>query len=975
MAGESPDKSEQKQSSGETAENTRDPRLTVLRDGSRKPEKAREPEKATASSVPASVSSSGATASSGASASASAPGAKASSGAGATSVSAPMSAPVSASGRELAGKPATADAVGGPEMADQAGEKDKGSESAKPGKADIGDKAVGAGKKDGEHVASGSASAGSASRKAAAGSDSGTKRASVPKPASGESEASGEPVTAGEKGRTAVTGGTKADEARGGYAPGKTADEGKSGDEGRGRDEDKSGDQAGSAATSDEAPATGEPKGDKAGKAKPKAVDQPTAVFAAPAAARDGRAPVDDATRAFAIAKPKSAASGTAASASTESEAGEGRGSEPKAGASKDIAPKGGASKGDAPKAAGQPKKDAEPASKGAASSKKAAAAGESASGSKPVSDDKPASADETAGNSSGKATSDASGKSAGATADKTAGGGTGKATGTPGDKSREVESDSERTSRFVALKSADAPPIKPPKPVTGKPGDTAAGKPGAKGKADGKAKAKAKDGAKDSAKDVTKDSTKSRQGSAERAPGALPDAQPAATGPSAQPDAERTQQQPLPPLDLLAQLTNTPPPPETPMRTIVRRFKIWTPLVVLLGVIFVVVQAVRPVPAPKLALGDSAAYTFKGSSFTPPFPDQGQSAAKVVGVGSLGTYGPQKPVPTASVAKVMTAYVILKDHPLKVGEKGATITVDAQAEADAQKKDESRVPLKEGQTFTQQQMLQMLMIPSGNNAARLLARWDAKSEAEFVKKMNAAAKDLGMTNTTYTDPSGLDAGTKSTAVDQLKLAEEVMKNGAFRKVVALPNQEIPGLPEKIYNNNDLLTKPSLTVRGIKTGSSSPAGGALMWASYRTVGDKDQLILGVTMDQRADSTDPNAHLKLALENTEPVIKAIRDELVSDTVLKKGQVVGYVDDGLGGHTPVVATKDVRAVGWSGMKATMRMADGGKAVPHTAKAGTEVGVLTVGTGDAAVKVPVALQKDLAEPSFGAKLKRLG
>ncbi|MFH8683892.1 serine hydrolase [Streptomyces lydicus] len=575
------------------------------------------------------------------------------------------------------------------------------------------------------------------------------------------------------------------------------------------------------------------------------------------------------------------------------------------------------------------------------------------------------------------------------------------------------AESDAERTSQFVALKRDD---------------DSAAGRslgktaPRTPARTPGKdtaketAKETPKDAAKDAAKGATKDAAKDApaetskgadkpagkapgaSGKAAAAAGALPAAAPAkpstpqkpadrpgamppaadagaAAAPAGLPESERTKQQPLPPLDLLAKLTNTPPPPETPLRNVVRRFKIWTPLAVLLAIIFVVVQSVRPLPEPALAVGGSAAFTFDGGKLSVPWPDQGQAAVSVVGVGSLGTSGQAKPVPTASVAKVMTAYVLLRDHPLKKGEKGQTITIDAQGEADSQKKDESRVPLKKDQQFNQYQMLQMLMIPSGNNVARQLARWDAGSEGAFVKKMNDAAKKLGMSKTTYTDPSGLDKATVSTAVDQLKLAEQVMKNDAFREVVRTENVQIAGLPEKIYNNNSLLTTMAGQVAGIKTGSSTPAGGTFMWASYRTVGGKDQLILGVTMDQHTNSPDPNAQLGLVLSNTEKVITAARGALVSDTVVKKGQVVGYVDDGLGGQTPVVATKDLSAVGWPGMKATFAMSNGGKAVPHEAKAGTTVGVLTVGNGESTQKVPVALKEDLVEPSFGAKLTRIG
>ncbi|MGW7689462.1 D-alanyl-D-alanine carboxypeptidase family protein [Streptomyces asiaticus] len=488
-------------------------------------------------------------------------------------------------------------------------------------------------------------------------------------------------------------------------------------------------------------------------------------------------------------------------------------------------------------------------------------------------------------------------------------------------------ESDNERTSKFVPLRSPDDPA--PPKPA---------------------------------------------------APPAAPKA-PAAP-PTAVPEAERTKQQPLPPLtpdgkqpaplDLLAQLTNTPPKPETPLRTAVRRVKIWTPLAVLLVIILGVVQALRPLPDPSLKLTSDASYRFGGDALSMPWPDQGQSAAEVEGVGSLGTSGEQKPVPIASVTKVMTAYVVLKDHPLKGDAEGPKIKIDAQAAEEAKSADESRAEVKEGQSFTQHQLLQLLLINSSNNIARLLARWDAGSLDAFVKKMNDAAESLGMKHTTYTDPSGLKESTKSTAADQLKLAKAAMQSDAFRAVVATPNTDIPGLDDRIYNNNNLLVKPG--VIGIKTGSSTPAGGALMWGAVRTIDGKKQRILGVVLEQRATTT-LDASLQLAQTNSYKLITAAQDALTSATVIKKGDVVGQVDDGLGGTTPVVATKDLKAVGWSGLTVDIKIGDGGKKVPHSAKAGTVVGEVTVGTGPGQLKAPVALQNDLSEPSFGAKLTRIG
>lgn len=438
----------------------------------------------------------------------------------------------------------------------------------------------------------------------------------------------------------------------------------------------------------------------------------------------------------------------------------------------------------------------------------------------------------------------------------------------------------------------------------------------------------------------------------------------------------ERTTQQPLPPkppLDLLAELTNTPPPPQTPVRTLARRVKIWTPLVLLLVVIFAIAQAVRPLPSAALGLSADATYTFEGGTLDLPWPGHGQSAIEVEGVGSLGTDGKQAPAPIASVAKIMTAYVILQEHPLKGSEGGEKITVDQQAEDESKLPDESTAAMSKGQQFTEREMLQMLMIPSGNNAARLLARWDSDSKS-FVAKMNAAAKKLGMTNSTYTDPSGLQKTTVSTATDQLKLAKEVMQNDVFRGIVGMASAQIPGLDSKIYNNNDLLVK-QVGVIGLKTGSSTPAGGNLVWAATKTVNGKQQTIYGAVLGQNAGTGKVWDSLQLALTNSQKLIDKVQRGLTSATVVKKGDVVGYVDDQLGGRTPVVATKNMTAVGWPGLKTKLSIGEGGQAVPHTGKAGETVGVLTVGDGTSdAVKIPVALQKDLAEPGFGAKLTRV-
>nr|WP_185927786.1 D-alanyl-D-alanine carboxypeptidase [Streptomyces sp. WAC04189] len=494
----------------------------------------------------------------------------------------------------------------------------------------------------------------------------------------------------------------------------------------------------------------------------------------------------------------------------------------------------------------------------------------------------------------------------------------------------RDTESDAERTSKFVALRQPDDPATrKPPQKAP---------------------------------------STPPTPPEASRAPRTGTTTAVPHVGP------ERTTQQPLPPkppLDLLAELTNTPPPPETPLRTTVRRVKIWTPLVLLLVIILGIVQAMRPLPSPELDLTARESFTFEGGKPEIPWPSSGQAALDVQGIGTFGSSGEQKPVPIASVAKVMTAYVILRDHPLKSGADGPMIAIDQAAEEQSDAGDESTVHVYAGDKISQREALDAILIASANNVARLLARWDAGSEKAFVEKMNAAAKDLGMTNTTYTDPSGLNDTTVSTAVDQVKLAKEAMKSVAFREVAQkMSYDDYKG--ENHSNWNQLVGHNGVV--GIKTGTTTSALGNLVFAAKKEVGGETRTIVGAVVRQPPGGKD-NTILGAALDSSDKLIRAAQDTLESSTILKKGDVVGYVDDGLGGRTPVVATEDVKAVGWPGL--TVKLTFEADEVPHTAAAGTKVGTLTVGDGGAAgaVKVPVALQKDLVEPALTDKLTRLG
>ncbi|THA33887.1 D-alanyl-D-alanine carboxypeptidase [Streptomyces sp. A1277] len=437
---------------------------------------------------------------------------------------------------------------------------------------------------------------------------------------------------------------------------------------------------------------------------------------------------------------------------------------------------------------------------------------------------------------------------------------------------------------------------------------------------------------------------------------------------------AERTRQQPMPPkppLDLLAELTNTPPPPETPVRTAVRRVKIWTPLVLLLLIVFAIVQMVRPLPDPSLTMTAKSTYSFRGDTPKLPWPDQGQGYMAATGLGKVDSFGEQKPVPIASVAKAMTAYLVLKSHPLKRGEDGPDIKIDAKAESDGKLYTEGESTLstvKEGDVLSEREALTAIMIPSANNIARLLARWEAGSEKAFVAKMNATADELGMKNTTYTDPSGLTASTVSTAEDLVKLGEKLVEFPALMDITKLPEWKDPS--GHVWRNYNTLV-PFDGALGIKTGSTTKAGGNLLFAAHKMIDGTDQLIVGAVLGQY----DKDSIIDEVNRVSKKVMLATQDLLEGSGIVKKGDVVGVVDDGMGHTTPVVATKDVKAIGWPGLTVKLELTDDGRTIPHEAVTGTHVGTLTVGEGASQVKVAVALQSDLEKPSTGSRLTRLG
>lgn len=392
--------------------------------------------------------------------------------------------------------------------------------------------------------------------------------------------------------------------------------------------------------------------------------------------------------------------------------------------------------------------------------------------------------------------------------------------------------------------------------------------------------------------------------------------------------------------------------------------------VIVLLAVAYVVVQFVRPVPSVTASASTAAAKTtMPGAPASLTWPSQGEAAIGIEGGGVLDASSTQTPTPLASVTKLMTAYLVLRDHPLQATASGPTITIGpadvATYQRDRQAGD-SVVAVRSGEKLSELQALEALLIPSGDNIATLLADWDAKSETAFVAKMNATAKQLGLTDTHYTDASGVTPGTYSTATSQVKLAMLDMSIPAFRAIVDMAQVTLPvaGLQ---YNVDALLGKHGII--GVKTGYTTSAGGCFVFAAKTKLAGKTVTLVGAVLHQYGTTAQPSA-LTETFDATIALLTSADHALVRSTVVRRGEVLGTLDAPWTGPVSLESTRDVSFTGIPGQHISTTVVLPDK-VNAPLPAHHLLGKVAVTMGDQQVTVPLVTARALPSVSLGWRL----
>jgi D-alanyl-D-alanine carboxypeptidase len=218
------------------------------------------------------------------------------------------------------------------------------------------------------------------------------------------------------------------------------------------------------------------------------------------------------------------------------------------------------------------------------------------------------------------------------------------------------------------------------------------------------------------------------------------------------------------------------------------------------------------------------------------------------------------------------------------------------------------------------------------------------------------------MTSTLYTDPSGLDPTTVSTAADQATLLGAAMRVPEFATVAGSEYVEPSGVRHP--NTNRLLGQEGVFAG--KTGSTTEAGRTLLLAAHRDIAGASRLVLVALMKQ------PEGLADVILSAARTLLTGTDRSLIQAPVLRKGEAVAHLADGWGNTLPLVAAEDVTAIGRPGATVTVTVEPGPPIAPGFA-AGSPAAHALVGDSPADRGTLLVTAASFPPPSMVARLTR--
>lgn len=233
--------------------------------------------------------------------------------------------------------------------------------------------------------------------------------------------------------------------------------------------------------------------------------------------------------------------------------------------------------------------------------------------------------------------------------------------------------------------------------------------------------------------------------------------------------------------------------------------------------------------------------------------------------------------MPMASTTKIMTALVALEEC-----DPSEIVQIDERAVGI----EGSSAYLKEGEELTMEELLYALLLQSANDAAVAIACHIGGDVPGFALMMNEKAEELGLENTHFTNPHGLDNEEHyTTAAELAKIAAEALKNESFRKITSTYKKTFSTEERsRTYVNHNKLLRMYDGCIGVKTGFTKRSGRCLVGAA-----EKGGLtFVTVTLDAPSDWNDHRAMLDAGFESLERIILAEEEEYCYKIPLLNGE---------------------------------------------------------------------------------------
>ncbi|SDZ05715.1 D-alanyl-D-alanine carboxypeptidase family protein [Herbiconiux ginsengi] len=382
--------------------------------------------------------------------------------------------------------------------------------------------------------------------------------------------------------------------------------------------------------------------------------------------------------------------------------------------------------------------------------------------------------------------------------------------------------------------------------------------------------------------------------------------------------------------------------------------------IVALLGT-YLPVALLAPVPAATAVIPDAPAVSSTPVTLTT--PGTGASAIAIAAGGgevtALGTSGPADPLPIASIAKSVTALVVLDAKPIPEGGDGPEITI---TDADAAILQAtiavggSWASVYPGQVLSERQVIEIMMLESANNYSVTLTDWAFGSTAAYLAAATSWLADHGLTDTSVVDTSGLDPGSRSSTRDLLAIASMVVADPVLGTIVGTASDQVPQLGE-IENTNTLIGTSGID--GVKTGTTDEAGFCLLFSAEVAVGEQTVQLVGVVLGATGEDELHAAVLAL--------LQSAQSGFQTLPLVSAGDVLGSYTTPWGATADIVAGGSLSETVWS-QADVAREAEA--QTLSSGASGTEVGTArytVTGTtlGGSELTVPLTLSGELDGP----------